>query len=141
MSAAIIPVTINSGRLIWCGEHWIAYLREAGADADTAMVSLYHTRYSEAGEGCVALVKIPGAEGFQAAFTDNRDLAAFITNHFIRKGPGLFDPEAPITDATITREGDIRNAPSWVIRTSLHHVVATWRKVQAPVIAEGTFRP
>jgi hypothetical protein len=40
----------------------------------------------------------------------------------------------------LTREGDVRHAPSWVIQTDRHRLVTTWSEVQPPVIAEGSFR-
>jgi hypothetical protein len=57
---------INPGNLVWSGEHWINYLREPGAVSDSGMVSLYHTRYSSAGEGNIAFVDIQGDPGFSA---------------------------------------------------------------------------
>ena len=32
------------GTLIWSGEHWLNYLRPPGAEADSALLSLYHAR-------------------------------------------------------------------------------------------------
>lgn len=65
--------TIN-GTIRWSGEHWINYLRRTGENTDSGSVSLYYARYSEAVEGTVAFVDIPGA-GFLARCTDNRALA------------------------------------------------------------------
>lgn len=135
--------TINPGTLIWSGEHWINYLRRPGEDRDSGMVSLYHTRYSVGGEGTVAFVDIPGDSGFGGICTDNREVADFILNTMIRGKRTPSDRELPIVDANITRDGDIRTAPSWVIETARDRIVATWTRIQSPVIAEGwapTFR-
>ena len=135
--------TINPGGLIWSGEHWINYLRERGTDSDSGMVSLYHTRYSSAGEGSVAFVDIPGADGFCGVCTDNRVLAEFIIETMIRGKGNPFDRELPMLDAEMTRGGDVRDEPCWIIQTGKHRIVATWSQIQPPVMAEGwapTFR-
>ena len=36
---------------IWCGIHYLLYLRLAGAEADCARFSLFQTEYSPAGGG------------------------------------------------------------------------------------------
>lgn len=134
---------INPGTLIWSGEHWINYLREPGSDSDSGMVSLYHTRYSSAGEGNVAFVNIPRDKGFCSVCTDNPELAGFIIETMIRGSGNPFDRDLPLFDAEITRGGDIRSGPSWVIQTSERRIVAAWSEIQPPVIAEGfapTFR-
>jgi hypothetical protein len=128
---------INPGTLIWSGEHWINYLREPDAESDSGMVSLYHTRYSRAGEGNVAFVDIPGDPGFSGVCTDNRRVTEFVIETMIRGTGNPFDRDLPIFDAEIIRGGDIRHLPSWVIYTGRDKVVATWMVTQAPVIAEG----
>ena len=134
---------INPGTLVWSGEHWINYLRKPGDQSDSGMVSLYHTRYSAAGEGNVAFVDIPGNPGFTAVCTDNRRVAQFIIETRIRGKGNPFDRDLPVLDAEITRGGYIRKAPSWTIQTEGARILATWRGILPPVIAEGpapTFR-
>lgn len=134
---------INPGRLIWCGEHWVNYIREPGAKSDAGMVSLYHTRYSDAGEGTVAFVRLPAFD-FDAVCADNREVAQFITELMIRQGNPFHGREMLLVDAVLKRGGDIRSEPSWIIQAGRHRIVSTWSRVQPPVIAEGqapTFSP
>jgi hypothetical protein len=128
---------INPGILFWSGEHWVNYLREPDATSDCGLVSLYHTRYSPAGEGNVAFVDIPEDPGFRGICTDNRELAGFIFDNMIRGRGNPFDRELPTFDAEITRRGDIRQSPSWTIQTESDRVVSTWVSVQPPVITMG----
>ena len=128
---------INPGILVWSGEHWINTLREPGAESDSGKVSLYHTRYSQAGEGNVAFVDIPGDPGCSGVCTDNRQVAQFIIDTMIRGKGNPFDRDLPLVDAEITRDGDIRAAPSWIIQTDHDRIVTTWTVQQPPVIAEG----
>ena len=128
---------INRGKLVWSGERWIVRLREAGADADSGLVSLYHTRYSPAGEGTVAFVDISGEPGFSAVCTDSRELAGWVIDTMIEKKFNPFDRDSLILDAEITRAGDIRKDPSWIIRAEHDRIVAAWIPNQPPVIAEG----
>lgn len=134
---------INPGRLRWSGEHWINYLRQPGTETNSGMVSLYHTRYSAAGEGTAVFVDITEQPGCLGLYTDNREVAAFI-QEMIRGRGNPFDREMPIIDAHISRTGDIRFNPSWVIDNGRCHIIATWTDIQSPVIAEGpapTFGP
>lgn len=137
-SVAVLP-----GELVWCGEHWINYLREAGREANSGMVSLFHTRYSTAGEGNVAFVSLPGPQGFDGVCTDNAGLAEFALATFVRGRGSPFDRDLPIVGAEFAREGDVRTAPAWRVELVDRHSTlrATWRKLQPPVIAEGSFRP
>lgn len=128
---------IADKKLIWSGEHWIAFLRRAGEETDSGSVSLYHTRYSAAGGGSVAFVDIPGRDGFPAICAERRDLADFIFDTMVRGRGMKFDQELPVIEAEIERGGDVREAPWWRIATEHGTVLATWSKVQAPLIAEG----
>ncbi|MBN97874.1 MAG: hypothetical protein CME16_01315 [Gemmatimonadetes bacterium] len=128
---------VNPGRLIWSGEHWINYLRLPGATNNNAMVSLYYTRYSAAGEGSVALVDIAGEDGLCGVCTDAPALADFILENMIRGSGNPFDRELPLYPARIERGGDIRWAPNWTIEAEGHNIVSTWSSLQPPVIAEG----
>lgn len=123
---------INPGALVWSGEHWINDLRSPSSDVTSAMVSLYHTRYSDGGEGTVAFIKIEGELGFRGACTDNRAVAQFVLDHRLP-----FDRTLPLIDAEIHRSGDIRYAPEWHIRTATDHIVATWSTLGPPLVVEG----
>lgn len=134
---------INPGTLIWSGEYWINYLREPRSDSDSGMVGLYHTRYCAAGEENVAFVDVPGEGGFCGVCTNNREVAAFVVETMIRGKGSPFDRDLPVLDARISRRGDVRSRPSWIIQAGGHLIAATWGGIQPPVVAEGwspTFR-
>jgi hypothetical protein len=123
---------INPGAFVWSGEHWLLYLRQAGASVESARVSIYHTRYCAAGEGTVAYIEVPGESGFRGAYTDNRAIA-----HFVSENRIPFDKTLPIIDAEIQRQGDIRRAPSWNIKSATNHIIATWSSLGAPLVIDG----
>jgi hypothetical protein len=75
------------------------------------MVSLYHTRFSSAGEGNCAFIYIPGPEGMDAICTDNSDVAEFVATQWIRGKGGPFDRGMPLLQARFQRGGDIRTRP------------------------------
>ena len=125
-----------SGTIRWSGEHWINYLRRTGENTDSASVSLFYTRYSEAGEGTVAFVDIPGA-GFLARCTDNRELADWIFDLLIRGRSKQFDRDLPVFDATFSRGGDIRTNPSWTMEADGHKIVSTWNVSEPATIHWG----
>lgn len=134
---------VNPGRLFWSGEHWINYLRIPGQESDSGMVSLYHTRYSTAGEGAVAFVRIPGLcpEGL---YTDNLEIADFIRSIMIQGRGGPFDRDMPVIEARLRRTGDVRFAPGWVIESDEVHIEAIWKELGPAVVTEGpapTFNP
>ena len=127
---------VNPGTLTWSGEHWINYLRRQGDSADSGMLSLYHTRYSPAGEGTVAFVSVPAA-GLDLVCSDDEEVAEFIMAQMIRGKAGPWDRPMPRHAATFRRSGDIRREPGWVVETAGHVVAATWVVEEPPVIAEG----
>jgi hypothetical protein len=47
------PKPATQGDLLWCGEHWIAYLRRPGEERESGMLSLYRAYSSPAGQGTV----------------------------------------------------------------------------------------
>ena len=114
------------GTARWSGEHWINYIRRPGELADSGSVSLFHTRYSEAGEGNVAFVDIPGA-GLTATCTDNRELAAWLFDLQIRGRGNQFDRDLPMLDTQFWRGGDVRTDPSWRLEAGDHELVSQWR--------------
>ena len=127
---------LRDGKLLWSGEHWILYLRRPGETSDSASVGVYHTRYSEAGEGNVALVSIPGEPSLSVAVTDSVDLHKF-TIEQVRAGVAD-DPfnnlDLPVKVGWIYRQGDVRDSPSWVIEYDDTRIVATWSSLVEPVI-------
>jgi hypothetical protein len=125
--------TINANRLLWSGQHWVNYIRKPGDEADSARVSLYHTHYSPVGEGTMAFVDIPGADGFSAICTDNGEMVKHLLS-FMRHP---FDPNLPVVSAAFERTGDITREPSWRIETEGAIVTATWKEIQRPLVVEG----
>ena len=124
---------VNPGRLFWTGQHWMVYLRTPGSEEDTGRVSVWHTHFCEAGEGTVIYVDIPGT--YQAACTDNREVAEFI-DRWVRDMPRPYQTDH-VVDAAIRREGDIRHEPSWIVEADGLSIVTTWTKIEPPVILEA----
>ncbi len=124
------------GSVHWSGEHWINYLRRPGETEDSGSFSLYHTRYSEAGEGTVAFVIIPNA-GINAVYADNADLAEWTIENMIRGRGNQFDREMPVVEACITRAGDVRTKPSWIVEAEGRTLQPSWSVTDPPVIHWG----
>ncbi len=129
------PAIINRKTLFWTGEHWINFLRRPGEEAHSGMVSLYHTHYSAASAGIVALVHVDAPQRFTAICTDNRALVPFIQEHWPRgRIPPFDDPDVPVLDAAFRRGGDIRRDPCWIITVEGHEIVARWTVTQPPLV-------
>ena len=131
---------IENRALVWSGEHWIAYLREQDDAPDNGRVSLYHIRFSGAGEGKVAFVDIPRETGgLIGIYTDNQDVAQFVIEHVVRGNSNnpYYDHELSIVDASINQVGDIRTDPSWEIEAGDDKVVVTWTSIHPALILEG----
>lgn len=124
--------------LVWSGEHWIAYLRDHSSQADRGRVSLYRVLYSSAGQGHVAFVDIPDKK-FIGIYSDNLKLAEFMIKTVARgtSNNNFYKDDLPIVDAEITRDGDIRTAPSWTIEAEDGAVQVTWNSIHPPLILEG----
>ena len=124
---------IKKGKLLWSGEHWILYLRRPGEVSNSASVGVYHTRLSEAGEGSVVLVSVPGNPALSVAVTDNVELYKFTMDR-VRVG-GAYDPfndlDLPVKEGRVYRQGDVRNSPSWIIEYHDTRIVATWSSLRA----------
>ena len=129
----------DTDKLLWSGEHWIAYLRESGRDTNSASIGIYHTRYSPAGEGNVALISIPGDGGIQAAITDNRDVLEFTMERVRAAAPDdpFNDLDLPVLDGTLKRGGDVRRAPYWTVNASRVSIVVSWSGLVEPFIMGG----
>lgn len=132
------PITIHDGPLIWSGEHWIIGLRRADEGPPDAWISLFHTRFSAAGEGTVAQVLLADKPRLSVICTDNPGLTKFITDTFYSRS-SVQDAEAKIVDATFRLEGDTQRDPAWVIETKTHRIAARWQVTEPPVIADGSF--
>ena len=127
---------VNPGRLFWTGQHWINYVRPAGADENSGMVSLWHSHYSSAGEGNVAFVLIEDGSPYRGICTDNPERAAFIQEWMSGRG-GMYDRELDINQATFTRSGNVLDAPAWTIDTGKDQIIARWSGLQSPELLEA----
>ncbi len=129
--------TLNTGTLVWCGEHWINALNEDGGDQPTAWFSLFHTRYSEAGEGNTLQLVIPSA-GIRTVCSDNPNLGRWVADRFLSQS-SVKTPDATIESGIFQRHGSINDAPSWTIEWAGHRIDARWAVTEAPVISYGPF--
>ena len=129
----------QDGGLLWSGEHWIAYLRRPGEESNSASVGVYHTRWSPAGEGNVALIHVEGPGGFSAAVADNRAVYDFTMERVRAAAPDdpFNDLDLPLLDGSLVRGGDVRSAPYWLITAGGRTVVATWSDLVTPFIMTG----
>ena len=133
------PVTVHDGTLLWSGEHWINAIRPEDAESPTAWLSLFHTRYSSAGEGTTAQIIIAGRNQLSVVCTDNPEVCEFTQRQFFAHS-SVIDTNAPVVEARFYRQGDVRRDPQWVIEFNQHRVVGRWHVTDPPVIAEGTFK-
>lgn len=124
--------TKSQGQLLWCGEHWIAYLRDTDSGQDTGMVSLFSAYSSPAGRGTAAFVAIPGENGFKSLCTDNRAFAEFARTQVVPSAP--FDREMPLAMAEIAREGDSETSPTWAIRSGMHEIAVSWNSLHEAIV-------
>ena len=129
----------QDGGLLWSGEHWIAYLRRPGEESNSASVGVYHTRWSPAGEGNVALIHVEGPGGFSTAVADNRAVYDFTMERVRAAAPDdpFNDIDLPLLDGSLVRGGDVRSAPYWLITAGGRTVVATWSDLVTPFIMTG----
>ncbi len=99
-------------------------------------MSIWHTDYSDAGEGNVALASIPGERGIRAFYTDNPDLVPFISDNVIRWEVSPFEKDFPVVQATISRGGQTHGTPSWTIDDGTHFIDVRWTEIQEPYILD-----
>ena len=130
--------TLNPGELLWSGEHWINVIKPEAAEAPSARFSLYHTRYSEAGEGNSLHLMVPSA-GINLVCTDNPVMGRWINERFFKLG-SVPSPDGPIVSASFQRQGASHDSPGWTVETDGHRIVARWTVSEPPVIAYGPFR-
>ncbi|MCY3555894.1 MAG: hypothetical protein OXH56_11315 [Gemmatimonadetes bacterium] len=127
---------VNPGRLFWTGQHWINYVRPAGAGENSAMVSLWHTHYCSAGEGTVAYVLIEDGFSYHRICTDNPEMTTFIQTWMSGRG-GMYDMELEVVPASFTRSGNVLDAPAWTIETEEDQVIARWGGLRSPELLEA----
>ena len=125
-------------QVVWCGEHWLLYLRSPREAENSVSLSLYCTDYSSAGRGTAALVGIPGEEGFAPAMcTDNRDLAELIRERVVNWDVSPFPPDVPVMDAAFERTGDVRSEPGWRMESERGVLEARWSGIQPAFVMDS----
>ena len=131
---------LTQGDLLWSGEHWIAYLRPAGAGRESGMVSLYHGYTSPAGSGTAAFVQIQGGDGFAALCTDNEAFARFVKETQVT--PSVpYDVEMPVVAGKFRKSGDVLKRPTWTICAQDREIVISWWDLHAPLVGPPTAHP
>ena len=123
---------------IWCGIHYLLYLRQPGEEQDCARFSLFQTEYSPAGSGCAAFLYIDPAcfapAPVNAVYADNPELAAWLYSRMYRgRDNPLADCGEPVISARFGRSGDMRRQMSYSIDTAQGQVSATWAGLETPL--------
>ena len=132
--------SLSRGTLLWCGEHWIAYLQRPGDLHDTGLVSLYHGYTSPVGTGTAAFVHIKGKGGLTALYTDNRPFAEFVKK--TQLPPAFpFDEDMPLIDAEFRRSENPLVNPTWKISAGGYVVDISWESLQPPLVGPPTVNP
>ena len=129
--------TENPGRLIWSGEHWINGIRTQDSQEPSGWFSLYHTRYSEFGEGNTLQLVVPSLD-IQLVCTDNLELGKWINEKFFRNS-WVDTSHLPLVEGTFFRKGEVRKSPSYVVFSGKIEVVSSWEVKDPPVITYGPF--
>ena len=127
---------------IWCGIHYLLYLRQEGAEEDCARFSLFQTEYSPAGGGHAGFLYIdPGclpSAPANGVYTDNPDLAEWLYNRMYRGSDNqLAECGERIMTARFGRSGDMRRQLSYTIDTAEGQVAATWAGLEPPFVHHG----
>ena len=127
---------------IWCGIHYLLYLRRPGEEEDCARFSLFQTEYSPAGGGHAAFLYLDAASlstpPENAAYTDNPDLADWLYNRMYRdRDNPLAECGEPVLTARFGRSGDLGRRLGYSIDTAHRHIEATWAWLEPPFIHHG----
>lgn len=127
---------------IWCGIHYLLYLRRPGEQDDCARFSLFQTEYSPAGSGHAAFLYLDAASltspPQNAVYTDNPDLAQWLYDYMYRgRDNSLAECGEPVLTARFGRSGDMRRSLSYSIDTAHHHIAATWDGLEPPFVHHG----
>ncbi len=134
------PNELSQGKLLWSGEHWIAYPRDPETAEETAMISLYSAYASPAGRGTAAFVEIPGGEGFKGLCTDNVKFAEFVRDtQVIPSSP--FERTMDMMQARFSRDDEASHNPTWLIETGTVGVRVGWTELTAPIVGPPVPNP
>lgn len=130
---------LNDGTLVWLGEHWLNAVRADEDAQPSGWFSLYHTRYSAAGEGHALQLVVPD-EDLRLIATDNPALGRWMADRFFAQS-SVQTPDVSPVPATFRREGRTDLDPAWVVEVAGRRVTARWSVAQPPVLAYGPFGP
>ena len=127
---------------VWCGIHYLLYLRRPGEEQDTTRFSLFQTEYSPAGAGHAAFLYTDPAcmqsAPVNAVYTDNPELAAWLYNRMYRdRDNPLAECGEPIITARFGRSGDMGRQLNYTIDTAHGHISATWADLEPPFVHHG----
>lgn len=127
---------------IWCGIHYLLYLRQAGAEEDCARFSLFQTEYSPAGGGNAGFLYIdpecmPSAPA-SGVYTDNPEMAEWMHNRMYRDSDNsLAACGTRIITARFGRSGDMGRSLSYSMDSVDGQVGATWTDLEPPFVHHG----
>lgn len=127
---------------IWSGIHYLLYLRESGAEEDSARFSLFQTEYSPAGGGHAGFLHIdpscmPSAPA-SAVYTDNPEMAEWLYNRMYRDSDNsLAACGNRVITARFGRGGDMRQRLGYSIDSGDGTVGAAWTDLETPFVHHG----
>ena len=127
---------------IWCGIHYLLYLRLAGAEEDCARFSLFQTEYSPAGGGHAGYLYVDrgcfASAPANGVYTDNPDMAEWMYDRMYRDSD---NPLAECGDRIVTarfgRSGDMRRRLRYTMDTAECQIEAAWAGLEPPFVHHG----
>ena len=127
---------------IWCGIHYLLYLRRPGEEEDCARFSLFQTEFSPAGGGHAAFLYLDAASLSaplnNAVYTDNPEMADWLYNRMYRDSDNqLAECGETVTAARFGRSGDLTRRLTFSIDTAHRQIAATWAGLEPPFVHHG----
>ncbi|MYC96820.1 MAG: hypothetical protein F4X14_17780 [Caldilineaceae bacterium SB0661_bin_32] len=127
---------------IWCGIHYLLYLRLAGAEEDCARFSLFQTEYSPAGGGNAGFLYIDpeclSSAPASCVYTDNPEMAEWMYNRMYRDSDNsLAACGNRVITARFGRGGDMRQRLGYSIDSADGTVGAAWTDLETPFVHHG----
>lgn len=127
---------------IWCGIHYLLYLRRPGETEDCVRFSLFQTEYSPAGNGHAAFLYLDAASLTSAprgaVYTDNPDLAIWLYDYMYRGRDNVLAAcGEPVVTARFGRSGDMQRRLTYSIDTAHNQFAATWAGLETPFVHHG----
>lgn len=133
---------MNEQTPLWCGIHYLLYLRRPGEEEDCARFSLFQTEYSPAGSGHAGFLYLdPQCSPSAAAagvYTDNPKLAQWLYDRMYRgRDNRLAECGEPVMTARFSRSGDMGRQLRYDIDTADGQVSAEWAGLEPPFVHHG----